>query len=122
MFKCQNCNTTTEPGQPVGNVVLERRNKTYKKILRRGDVEWVEGFEIIKEIKTCPKCYTSLTGQIAPTRRIPTVIEKKPRYTKAPRNKRKWRNPNVGNKFQDVQLPKKAPVVQVINPLKIEMN
>ncbi len=122
MFKCQNCNANTALGQPAGNVVIERRSKTYKKLLRKGDIAWVEGFEVVKEIKTCPKCYTSLTGQQAPTKRIPTVIEKKPRYSKSPRKKRKWRNPNMGNKFQDLQTSKKKPVVQVINPLKIEMN
>ncbi len=66
MFTCQNCRGTTKHGQPINEVVTEKRPRTYIKYVREGERRWreeqVEGWEIGKVIKACPACYKQLTG------------------------------------------------------------
>jgi hypothetical protein len=71
MFVCQNCNTHTKHRQPVNYVVTEKRPQQYRKIVRRfqdsyryqePQYELVDGWEIVKQVRVCPPCYSSLTG------------------------------------------------------------
>ena len=65
MFISEKCRKTTQDNQPVNTVVVEKRNKRYintvKKNKRTFTIE-SEGWEIVKEIKTCPDCYQQFTG------------------------------------------------------------
>lgn len=140
MFRCENehCNIVVPPRQPVNKIVTERRERTYeKKIIRgkdKGKVKEVYGWEIVKEIDVCPKCYRVLTGK------TPKVVQevKKPEFENKPKhkprfdkNKKKpWKNPTNKKNQQQKDSPKrntekkviqqrKKPVVEVINPIKI---
>jgi hypothetical protein len=107
MFKCQNCGVNTQPNQPVNKVIINKRDKEYLNIienkLRRQTREInSDGWEIAKEIKVCPKCFTELTGRearIAVVKEVEIVKEVKPRDDR---------------KFEQ----KKKPIVEVVNPLK----
>lgn len=143
MFRCENehCGIVVHPRQPVNRIVLERRERTYEVVRKRGKnkgkVETVHGWEIVKELKVCPKCYRTLTGK------APKIVEevKKPQFENKPRrkfdkkfdkNKKKpWQNPerkknqqqtkNTSKRNTDKKdTPKrKTPIVEVINPIKI---
>lgn len=140
MFRCENehCNITVPPRQPVNRIVIERRERTYEKTIMRGKdkgkVKEINGWEIVKEINVCPKCYRILTGK------APKVVQeiKKPEFENKPRRKfdkkfdkkkKPWQNQN--NKKKQTQntekhtpkkedtLKRKKPIVEVINPIKI---
>ena len=75
-FNCDKCSKTTAPRQPINYVVTEKRDKEYffpvKRSRENRDRETSgqsEGYETVKEIKTCPQCFTKLTGN------IPKVVE-----------------------------------------------
>ena len=145
MFRCQNehCGALVPPRQPVNRIVTERRQQTYQKPIRkrkRGKIiRWddVEGWEIVKEIQVCPKCFRKLTG------REPRMVceQKKPQTRKyqgfntRPPRRKKWQNPRAkkaqgsgSHKKSSTGTPKgrpssnstrKSPVVQKVNPIKI---
>ena len=88
MFTCQNCRTSTKLGQPINEVVTEKRPRTYTKYIREGERRWreeqVEGWEIGKVVRVCPPCYTTLTG-LEP-RRVAEIA--KPKRAKPDRPKK----------------------------------
>jgi len=73
VYKCQAHHCKSKGGtpntplrQPRNSIIVERRPKTYKRIIRkgkkRGIVEEIEGWEIAKEINVCAICYERITG------------------------------------------------------------
>lgn len=134
MFRCQNehCNIVVPPRQPINKIVTERRERTYEKTIKKGKdkgkIKIINGWEIVKEINVCPKCYRILTGK---TPKIVEAIKTKPVFDNKPRRKfdktkkKSWKNPhqkkqntdNRNNKQEDTPKRKK-PVVEVINPIK----
>jgi len=58
MYKCQKCGLFTKLGEKLEKIVTEYREKIYKKKNRKGfEVEAGRGWEIVKEIDVCQKCY-----------------------------------------------------------------
>lgn len=61
----------TDPRQPVNRVVTERRDKTYQVKVKRGydkgKINFIQGWEIVKEIQVCPACFENMTGLQART-------------------------------------------------------
>ncbi|MAG39576.1 hypothetical protein CMI41_01230 [Candidatus Pacearchaeota archaeon] len=73
MYKCQAFKCKQKGGtpntpyrQPKNSIIVEKRPKTYKRIIKkgkkRGIVEEIEGWEIAKEIAVCAICYERITG------------------------------------------------------------
>jgi len=73
MYKCEanNCKKNggtplTPSNQPRNSIIVEKRQKTYQRTVRkgkrRGFVEEIEGWEIAKEIQVCALCYERITG------------------------------------------------------------
>jgi len=117
MFKCNHCCISTEPRQPVNRVVTERRWVPKWPDSDSSEERW----EIAKEIKTCPHCYTTLTGMQPAVKTEPQLesigIVEEPKEKR--RKSRKWKNPKVGKSF-DKESPRKRPEVKVVNKIYIE--
>ncbi len=116
MFHCQNCGVNVGPNQPTNKVVSNKRRKNYtnKKIILtpyREDIIYSEGWEIAKELNTCPKCYTSLTGREARVNEAPPkpIHLDKPKKPKKPKP---WYKNDRGPE-------KRKPVVETINPIRV---
>lgn len=148
MFKCGNCNTSTQPRQPVNYVILEKREKVYENTIfrgsYRGELNVSQGNEIVKQIEACPGCFGKLTGlapkmvevRVAPLREENKVERPKfkPRHDfNKPRRPIDKTNPNWKYKQEldeikkrEAQSPdprgdiqRKKPVVEVVNrPLR----
>jgi hypothetical protein len=107
MFYCQKCGVLNQVGQPINKVVTESREKTYVNTYRKNEYSQprefeTKGWEIVKEIKTCPKCYTELTGK------TPQVVQEKEKPVKEETQPRQ--------SYRESQ--RKKPVVEVVNRLK----
>ena len=66
MFKCQQCGKSTKSNQPENKVIMETRDKNYENTVRKSRYnkqKFSNGWEIVKEIRVCPKCYKQITGQ-----------------------------------------------------------
>jgi hypothetical protein len=93
--KCKNNGGTplTAKKQPCNTIIVERREKTYQRTVRkgkrRGFIEEIEGWEIAKEIKVCASCYERLTGLKAArlATSLQALLQKK--NTRPPNKKRK---------------------------------
>jgi hypothetical protein len=134
MFRCQNqgCKTVTPPRQPENKITLETRPKTYENKIKRGKQKGTilitHGSEIIKEISVCPSCFSQLTGlkpkEARPEPQKPRRKLSKPSFRK---DKKQWTNPrNRKNQKANsrhkkdrnkTEEPRKAPVVEVVQPL-----
>ena len=58
MYLCKRCGRTTVSGEKMERIVTETRNKVYMGITKRGhEFEAGRGWEIVKEIAVCIKCY-----------------------------------------------------------------
>lgn len=131
MFRCENenCGALTSLRQPENKVVLETRQKTYENKIRRGKqkgtILTTHGSEIVKEIRVCPQCFVVLTGlKPKEAREAPTPPpRKKPRPSFKKKGRKQWTNPRdrKGNKSRPKKemKEKKAPVVEVVNPLQV---
>ena len=119
-FKCKRNGGTpnTPPKQPANKIIIERRPKTYQRVIkkgkRRGFIEEIEGWEIAKELTVCAICYERMTGLKAATSgtslaRLMQKKEKKPfvkrkkkfknrKDTRPSNNNYKKRKPRDGNK------------------------
>lgn len=131
-FRCENqsCQIVTERGQPINRIVTERRDKQYEKLFtkgkRKGQVdEIIYGWEIVKEIKVCPRCYRILTGMQPKTilnnnKKFKNAPQEKPKYKQRRFKDNKYKK-NVSSKQNkpEQKVSRKKPVVEVINPLPI---
>lgn len=126
MYRCQNtsCNRIVPLRTPANFVTTETRRKVYENpVYKNGKptkkTQLTEGFEIVKEITVCPKCYSNLTGkQPQQTRPEPkTAAPKRQTGFKdtRPQRKKAWKNPK-SNKTES--NTRKKPVIEVINPVK----
>jgi hypothetical protein len=108
MFKCQHCNKLVERRQPVNKVIVSKRFVEYVNVASHGrnrDSEQVtKGFEIEKEIDTCPVCYIALTGK------EPRIAIQ--RFTANKLNRKPQRLRKIHNR------PMK-PQIETINPMPI---
>jgi hypothetical protein len=56
----------TPKNQPRNTIIVEKREKTYQRTVRKGKrkgfIEEIEGWEIAKEIQVCASCYERITG------------------------------------------------------------
>jgi hypothetical protein len=107
MFYCQKCKVLNPTRQPVNKVITERREKTYLNTYRKNQYSPLRefetiGWEIIKEIYTCPKCYTELTGK------VPQVLPEKKKFVKE----------EIQPRYNYRELQRKSPIVEVVNRLK----
>lgn len=137
MYRCQykGCKEIVPAGRSQLRVITETRPKEYENVVKKskkgrkkGTTLYTSGFEIAKEVPVCPACYTLITGD-QPAQYIPkaTINESdKPRKSFNNRPKRKWVNPNQRKKkgpgprkAQKEDKPRKAPVVEVINPMPV---
>ena len=70
MYRCDVCKTVVPPGTKLGRIPEEIREKTYpprsdatpyrrpgKKKLRWKDDPGGTGYELVSELKACPRCY-----------------------------------------------------------------
>jgi len=130
MFRCENsnCGVLTPARQPENKVVLETRPKTYENKIKRGKqkgtILTTHGSEIVKEIRVCPQCFIMLTGlKPKEAREAPTPpARKKARHSFKKKGRKQWTNPRdrKGNKNKPKkEVEKKAPVVEVVNPLQV---
>lgn len=139
MFKCENCGDQVGINQPMNKAVVERRSRDYENIIRppqwnpKAPYEgprsgpggynkiktiYSSGWEIVKEIETCPKCFLSLTGK-EPHVREPTAPRRaNPRFVDA-ESTRKYGNRDKHYQPRE-QKERKPPVVEVVNPVKLE--
>jgi len=72
MFICQNCLSKISANQPSFNYTIQKRTKIYPKRLKanvfidekgkekKSDDPGGQGFEIVKQIRVCKKCYEVL--------------------------------------------------------------
>jgi len=132
MFVCENerCGKQVEPRQPVNYIISERRKKTYDKPVKKGNriigVDLVEGWEIVKQLKVCPRCFKILTGKQPKMQIKPSPFQRKPaKFDTRPPRRKKWRNPkdkggSRGAGATSAQSsPKKKPVVKKVNPIPL---
>ncbi len=144
MFTCDNCNTIPIAGQPVNMVVTEKKSVQYNNFVRskgsnKGYWKTSDGFEIAKEIKACPSCFSTLTGKtpkIAQPKPQPAPLKTeklfKPRRTsfkaKKPVDKTdpNWkykqeldeiRRREAKSSDPRGQVERKKPIVETINPI-----
>lgn len=95
-FKCKKNGGTplTPQNQPRNMIIVEKRVKTYQRLIRkgkrRGFVEEIEGWEIAKEIKVCAICYERITGFKAAKARS-SLISLAQKKEKRPPSKKKKR-------------------------------
>ena len=102
MFVCENdrCCRQVETRQPINYIISERRQKTYEVPVKRGrkviGSEIIEGWEIVTELKVCPKCYQVLTGKTPKMQMKPKLQPKQPVKfdTRRPTRKKPWQNSN----------------------------
>lgn len=115
MFKCENkeCNKTVPPNQPENHIIIETRDRTYENpVYKNGKpsskVQFTQGTEIVEEIRTCPKCFTKITGNI-PLKAIPQKAQVVTKSTfKDERPRKKWKNP------RPKKDTRKKPVVEYV--------
>lgn len=130
MFRCENdkCNQIVYPRQPVNYIVIERRDRNYeykiKKGKKKGQIAIANGWEIVKEIKVCPKCYRILTGKtprMVENKSLKSEFKSKPKVIKENRRKKEWKNPKQKKNKQDNTEVKEVrkPIVEIINPLPL---
>jgi len=119
----------------VNYIVTERRRKFYDKKIYKGRGEKkrcvgveegaIEGSEIVKEIKVCPKCFLELTGLQPKMQTAAPAPRKKLQGFNRPPPRRKWKNPKAGKsssnrstnsqKISDGQTSRrKGPVVEKV--------
>jgi len=112
VYKCKayNCKKNggtplTPLNQPCNTIIVEKRPKTYQRVIRkgkkRGFVEEIEGWEIAKEIEVCAICYERITGLKAARagsslKALMQKSEKKP-YIKRKKKFRKDKKPGNNN-------------------------
>jgi len=125
MYKCESkgCKRLVPSRTPQSKIVTETRRQVYENKIKRGrekgKFKRTEGSEIVREISVCPKCYSDLTGKIAPAPRPATkakVVDTR-RFKSAkdrPYKKKKWKNPRTKVEHSD-KAKKKGPIVEVIN-------
>ncbi len=138
MFKCDNCGDQVAVNQPMNKVVVKQRDRNYENYPRRkvfnprtGKREYEEnprrrpqpiyssGWEIVKEIAACPKCFVSFTG-MQPKTKEPTPPRRfYPRFTDEASN-RKWGDRAKTQQVPREQKERKQPVVEVVNQVKLE--
>lgn len=92
MFKCQSCLEQIQPNQPEHHVVTERRQKTYPPLTSRdGRTSEPHGWEIVTQIRVCPKCFELLTNEKA--QRVELVqapeFQPKPHFQRKPQPHKK---------------------------------
>ena len=113
MFKCQHTGKMIGPNVPENRIVTERRRKLYERVIKRGynrgNVETVEGWEIVKEISVGPEAYIQLTGKTPAAKRVQEAFIKVEEESR-PRHSRNRKRNN------------KTPKVQVVNPVKFVNN
>jgi len=130
-FKCDYCGKQVPAGQPINYVVTETRQKVYQNEIKtgkmRGTLEDSTGSEIVRQIKTCPKCYKELTG-MEPRIIIPVAaVSKTSKVHPNPRSKKTWHNPQqkpstatgVRPPRKDQRPPRAAPIVEVVNKITL---
>lgn len=114
MYECQadkckkNGGTPITPSkQPLNKIVIDKRPKTYQRIIRKGRgreyTEEIKGWEIVKELSVCAPCYERMTGLKALTmkvsmKQIAQRKEKKP-YVKKKRTTRYKKKNNFSNRM-----------------------
>jgi hypothetical protein len=116
------------PGVPENRVVVEQRSKLYEKRIRygraKGEVELIEGWEIVKEIVVGPDAYRELTGLEPAQNSKSSLLAKDIRpieNTRPARRKKKWTNPNQKKSSRSSQQKtrsnksKTGPVVEKVN-------
>lgn len=137
MFKCDNCGDQVGLHQPLNKVITERRNRNYENYPKRRIIEsdrnkefrpapyrrneqpfYTKGWEIIKEIAACAKCYTTLTGMQAQIREPVLAKRANPRFIDA-ESTRKYGNHERATQPKE-HKERKPPVVETINPIKLE--
>ena len=128
MYRCENkgCRKLVPIRTPQSKIVTDTRPQVYENKIKRGKqkgkIKRTEGHEIVKEINVCPKCYSDLTGKVAPVPRPskkPEIIDTR-RFRSAkdrPYRKKNWKNPKTAKGHGDKQTAKKGPIVEKINPL-----
>ena len=96
MYKCQETGETIGPRVPQNRIVIERRRKIYENKIRKGknkgQVELIEGWEIVKEIIVGPDTYKERTG-LEPARSTrPSKLQQDTivKNTKPVRRKKTW--------------------------------
>lgn len=124
MFICQHTGEVVPAGIKMNRVVLERREKTYQRPIKRYGkvVDWeeVKGWEIAKEICVGPAGYRALTGlEPANIGSATTARNAKTRVDNNSRPVEPWRfnrNNRRNNRRDDRQQNnRRGPVVEVIN-------
>ena len=112
MYKCEqadcvkfNGTPVTLPRQSLNKIVIQKRPKTYERVIRKNRqreyIDKIQGWEIVKEKSVCPTCYERLTGlkpasnsmslkQVMINRERKAFVKKKRNF----RHKRKNKNPN----------------------------
>ena len=121
MFHCENCGKLVQRNQPINKIVTERRKVRYQNMVprKRGRdkiLKETSGFETVKEINTCPKCFLSLTGK-TPRKGYQKTNSRHTKY------KHELRQPAKFNKTKDKNISvSKQQEVEVVTHLKVETN
>tara|TARA_B100001765_G_C19495354_1_gene336235 strand:- start:1293 stop:1673 length:381 start_codon:yes stop_codon:yes gene_type:complete len=113
-FKCKKNGGTplTPMSQPCNTIIVEKRAKTYQRVVkkgkRRGFVEEIEGWEIAKEIKVCAVCYERITGlKAAKTRSsLMSLMQRKEKKPLTKKKKRFKKEQKPGNNNYRKRKPK----------------
>jgi hypothetical protein len=99
MYICQYTGKTIGPGIPSNKIVEEKRRKIYERKVKRGrnkgQIELIEGWEIVKEMIVGPDAYRKLTGLEPAQVSNPSILHPniKPIENEKPARKRKpWKN------------------------------
>lgn len=103
MFKCDLCKNTTNNGQPINRFISQRRERSYEFPGRKAhhNPRVSHGWEIVKEQKLCPDCFSSVSGEepiIVEKRKVKPTFKNRPFSDRAPRNKNKhsqYKRPKV---------------------------
>lgn len=140
MFKCTNCGDQVAVNQPMNKVIVERRSRNYENLPKppkykdknrqgpreqgrnrsyRQNPTYTSGWEIVKEIGVCPKCFLSFTGK-QPKIKEPTPPKRaNPRFIDEESTRKYGGNRNKPYEPRQ-QKERKVPVVEVVNPVKLE--
>ena len=139
MFNCQNCGECTKTKQPVNKIIVSKRLRKYEKEIKRGPergtIEIIEGWEIVKELSACPKCYQELTGlkpRLVEAVQRPVPLPEEPKREKRNLNKIRvdkndpqWRKKveleevrrRESRSDDPRRIEKKQPIVEIVNRL-----
>jgi hypothetical protein len=127
MFFCENCENLVPVNQPENHIVTKKREKVYDTVVKygpnRGTSQQVTGWEIVKEIKVCPSCFTKMTGQEALLAIEKPEVKKVIEPVMPRRDNRNFRPRNNSSRWDSrpvIRPPEvKRPIVEKVNNLKI---